>query len=191
MGELGTELYILKSGEVLVFVHRADGKGIKEIARLRKGNFFGEMAVLHGDGARRGANVKSVAYSIIYSMSNKDLLPLMERFPPLKAAIQRTVATREAELAAAQTAAPPPAAPTTAVVPCAATATATAKAAPPVQSAGALPADGVARLGAMEAQLGRLEASVGQMTAAMDAQGAKLDTLAAAVQDAVRAMATR
>ena len=37
MGELGTDLYILKSGEVMVYVNRLDGRGIKEVARLRKG----------------------------------------------------------------------------------------------------------------------------------------------------------
>ena len=102
MGELGTDVYILKSGEVQVFVHRPDGKGVKEIARLRKGNFFGEMAVVNGEGARRMANVKSVAYSIIYSMSNKDLLPVMDKFGSLKIAIEQVAAKREAETAAAQ-----------------------------------------------------------------------------------------
>ena len=39
-------MYILKSGEVIVFVHGPGGRGTKEIARLRKGNFFGEIALL-------------------------------------------------------------------------------------------------------------------------------------------------
>ena len=46
------------------------------------------------EGARRGANVRSVAYSIVYSMSNRDLAPVMDRFAPLKAAIERTADAR-------------------------------------------------------------------------------------------------
>ena len=97
MGEIGTDLYILKSGAVSVFVNTLTGR-VKEIAQLRKGNFFGEMALVSGDGARRNANVKSVAYSIIYSMSNKDLLPVMDKFVSLKAAIEAVAEKRRVEM---------------------------------------------------------------------------------------------
>lgn len=63
---------------------------LKELAHLSKGNFFGEVAMLKsGQGACRMANVKSIAFSIIYSMSYHELVPVMERFPSLKEAIAK------------------------------------------------------------------------------------------------------
>ena len=182
MGETGTDVYILKSGEVMVFVPRLDGQGVKEIARLRKGNFFGEMAIVNGDGARRNANVKSVAYSIIYSMSNRDLKPVMERFVSLKAAIETVAAKREAEIAAAQKA------PTAATLPrtesrnaCTAINGGCAPVSPVTAGArtSQLGLDGQERYARMEQKMSRLEESMGRMAAAMEQQQKSSATLIA------------
>src|SRR5438874_1104181 len=46
-GEPGSEFFVISSGEVQV---SCDGlEGAKEVARLHKGEFFGEMAALNGD----------------------------------------------------------------------------------------------------------------------------------------------
>jgi len=97
MGEVGTEMYILKSGEVLVFVLGPQNE-MMEIATLRKGNFFGEMAIFRGSGATRGAYIKALMYSIVYSISGEAIRALARRYDSLQGAIQAVADSRASEL---------------------------------------------------------------------------------------------
>lgn len=56
-GEIGNELYIVRSGEVDVVKRRVDGSGSDVVAALGVGDRFGEVAVF--DGVRRTATVRA------------------------------------------------------------------------------------------------------------------------------------
>ena len=111
-GDVGSEMYIIKSGEVQVYLE-VDSSGavsstalvtqVKELARLTKGNFFGEMAILSGPG-RRGANIRAVVYSIVYSLHRDSMASILNDFPKVKASIENTASRRERMTRAASSA---------------------------------------------------------------------------------------
>jgi NADH:ubiquinone reductase (H+-translocating) len=57
-GDIGHELYIIRSGEVEVRKRRPDGSGIDVVAALGAGDRFGEVAVF--EGVRRTATVRAL-----------------------------------------------------------------------------------------------------------------------------------
>lgn len=59
LGEVGDCLYLILSGSAQVFVYDKDGKEIV-LARLEKGQFFGEQALLNEKPIRRNANVRAL-----------------------------------------------------------------------------------------------------------------------------------
>ncbi|MFI5311015.1 MAG: FAD-dependent oxidoreductase [Gemmatimonadales bacterium] len=75
-GDMGTMMYILKSGEVDV-VREADGKE-EVLARLGPGDHFGEVAVLRG--VRRTATVRAVGAVEVLRLSRDDTKRLTESF---------------------------------------------------------------------------------------------------------------
>lgn len=92
-GRVADCMYLIAAGEVEVDLER----GAK---RLGKGDFFGEMAILGGDGARRTADVTTTRPSTLLILDVADFRPLAARYPALAVAVEATAARRVAELLA-------------------------------------------------------------------------------------------
>ncbi|XP_045909945.1 cyclic nucleotide-gated cation channel alpha-4 isoform X3 [Micropterus dolomieu] len=83
-GDVGHEMYIIKDGKLAVV---ADD-GVTEYAVLSEGNFFGEISILNikgnKSGNRRTANIRSIGYSDVFSLSKEDLTDVLSEFPAAK-----------------------------------------------------------------------------------------------------------
>ncbi|XP_060909108.1 cyclic nucleotide-gated cation channel alpha-4 [Labrus mixtus] len=83
-GDVGHEMYIIKEGKLAVV---ADD-GVTEFAVLSEGNFFGEISILNikgnKSGNRRTANIRSIGYSDLFSLSKEDLTDVLSEFPAAK-----------------------------------------------------------------------------------------------------------
>lgn len=73
-GELGTELCIIKKGEVEVLKNDDLSEKQELLAQLSTGDFFGEMSVL--ERCERSATVKAIEDTEIYSLSLESLKKL-------------------------------------------------------------------------------------------------------------------
>ena len=80
-GEIAREMFIINHG--ILEVVSEDGN---IIATLRAGDFFGEVGVLNiaTTTNKRMADVRSVGYSEVFSLSGEDVLQAMEYFPEAK-----------------------------------------------------------------------------------------------------------
>ncbi|XP_060944779.1 cyclic nucleotide-gated cation channel alpha-4 [Limanda limanda] len=83
-GDVGHEMYIIREGKLAVV---ADD-GVTEFAVLTDGNFFGEISILNikgnKSGNRRTANIRSIGYSDLFSLSKEDLTKVLSEFPAAK-----------------------------------------------------------------------------------------------------------
>ncbi|XP_053296057.1 cyclic nucleotide-gated cation channel alpha-4 [Pleuronectes platessa] len=83
-GDVGHEMYIIREGKLAVV---ADD-GVTEFAVLTEGNFFGEISILNikgnKSGNRRTANIRSIGYSDLFSLSKEDLTEVLSEFPAAK-----------------------------------------------------------------------------------------------------------
>ncbi|XP_049904056.1 cyclic nucleotide-gated cation channel alpha-4 [Epinephelus moara] len=83
-GDVGHEMYIIKEGKLAVV---ADD-GVTEYAVLSESNFFGEISILNikgnRSGNRRTANIRSIGYSDLFSLSKEDLTDVLSEFPAAK-----------------------------------------------------------------------------------------------------------
>ncbi|MDZ7291095.1 MAG: cyclic nucleotide-binding domain-containing protein [candidate division KSB1 bacterium] len=79
-GEPGVGMYIIQRGTVAIFKH-APGEGREELATLRNGEFFGELALL--DESPRSATAVAKEPSDIIGLFRPDLFELLERKPRL------------------------------------------------------------------------------------------------------------
>uniref|UniRef100_A0A3Q0TA78 Cyclic nucleotide gated channel subunit alpha 4 n=1 Tax=Amphilophus citrinellus TaxID=61819 RepID=A0A3Q0TA78_AMPCI len=83
-GDVGHEMYIIKEGKLAVV---ADD-GVTEFAVLSEGNFFGEISILNikgnKSGNRRTANIRSIGFSDLFSLSKEDLTDVLSEFPVAK-----------------------------------------------------------------------------------------------------------
>ena len=70
-------------------------KQIQPLASLASGQFFGEGALLKGKGAVRGASVKAVAYSLIYSLHVDAVNQLLTHHPKVMQTIEAIAHERE------------------------------------------------------------------------------------------------
>jgi small-conductance mechanosensitive channel/CRP-like cAMP-binding protein len=94
-GDETTELYVIEHGEVVVSVQR-NGAAAVEVARLRAGKFFGEMALVTGD--KRQATVRAGAECQLLSVGREAVQRIMEKAPDLAERISAVLAERQAEL---------------------------------------------------------------------------------------------
>jgi len=79
-GEPGVGMYVIQRGTVAIFKH-APGEGREELATLRNGEFFGELALL--DESPRSASAIAKEPSDIIGLFRPDLFDLLERKPRL------------------------------------------------------------------------------------------------------------
>ena len=80
-GEHGTDMYFVANGEVAV-VTGPRGRHT-EVTRLREGAFFGEMALLSSDGARRTATILSSTLLMCEELSRRSIEKVGSDFPEL------------------------------------------------------------------------------------------------------------
>ncbi|MBI3070827.1 MAG: cyclic nucleotide-binding domain-containing protein [Deltaproteobacteria bacterium] len=76
-GEPGREMYIVRSGKVVVERGGQNGAAPLLLATLSGGDFFGEMAVI--DIQPRSATVRAIEETATFSLSNRDLHQLSHR----------------------------------------------------------------------------------------------------------------
>jgi CRP-like cAMP-binding protein len=97
-GDDGDTFYIIKSGQVRVSVRATDGgsaAGEREIAKLRGGDYFGEMALLNA--APRMATVTAIEATICMTV---DRTTFTQVLGPLKELMDREADRRKAEVEA-------------------------------------------------------------------------------------------
>jgi MFS family permease len=93
-GEVGDRLYIVKDGEAEVVARGEDGEE-KELARLSKNDYFGEIALLRD--VPRTATVRTHGVMELYSLQRKDFQKLLESSEKLKSAMTGTSDARYVE----------------------------------------------------------------------------------------------
>ena len=93
-GRPGTTLYLIARG--VIRVTREDGGVSHDIATLMAGDFFGEMALLHG-GPRR-ATCRAVTPCALYELRRADLDLVCEVCPEMKEALEEADRVRSDEL---------------------------------------------------------------------------------------------
>ncbi|OAF65517.1 hypothetical protein A3Q56_06764 [Intoshia linei] len=92
--DIGVDMYIIVDGKIEVIENIKESKNFEEIERpdkkdiiatLTKGTYFGELAIFNIYNVnRRSANVRSVGYSNLLSLSKKNLLVLLQNYPAVK-----------------------------------------------------------------------------------------------------------
>jgi len=81
IGEIGKEMFIICHGKVECIITLPSGER-KTVAVLEAGKSFGEIALLGVEGcSRRTADVRSIGYSELLSLSKKALTQALEDYP--------------------------------------------------------------------------------------------------------------
>ena len=93
-GERGTSLFLIARGVIRVEV--ATETGQEPVATLVAGDFFGEMAVLHGQP--RTATCRAVTPCAIYELRRADFERIAEQSPGLREAVERIERRRKTVL---------------------------------------------------------------------------------------------
>jgi len=97
--DTGDSFYIIYKGEVDVLVTPPGTTEERTVARLKAGDFFGEMSALTGQP--RTATIRAAAPLACVQIEKRDLLPIFERDPAIMEKISAIVARRNAEREAA------------------------------------------------------------------------------------------
>lgn len=90
-GDPGTCLFIVCSGIVKIDVRSRGGKDAV-FNLVKEGEFFGEIAVL--DGLPRTANARAFTDCELMRLDRRDLIPVMESYPPLMLHLLRILCAR-------------------------------------------------------------------------------------------------
>jgi CRP/FNR family cyclic AMP-dependent transcriptional regulator len=73
-GEVGRSMFVVRSGEAVIYRDNEDGGGRMRFKRLGPGEFFGEMTLL--DIMKRSATVVVEKPTVLLSLGNKELYRL-------------------------------------------------------------------------------------------------------------------
>lgn len=89
--DVGEEMFFIILGSVNVLA----SDNYKILKTLKKGEFFGEVALL--TSSRRMCSVRSVDLSLIYALNKSDFLSLLDDFPELEAVLAQEAKKRNLE----------------------------------------------------------------------------------------------
>jgi len=92
-GEVSEDLFFIKHGEVEIF--REDSGIPVFLNKLREGEFFGEMAALHGNP--RSASVRAMGDVEVFRMSKTDVDEIIEKEERLRELFEAAIQWRSAE----------------------------------------------------------------------------------------------
>ena len=93
-GGSGDSLFLVARG--VVRVTRQDGGLSRDLATLMAGDFFGEMALLHGTA--RSATCRAVTPCALYELKRSDLDAVREACPGIQIALEEADKRRAAEI---------------------------------------------------------------------------------------------
>ena len=93
-GDAADAAYVIEDGEVSISIEKS-GKP-EEIARLGRGDFFGEMAIFEND--TRAATAKAISPVRLWVVQKDDFLQLVKRQPDLAARLSSVLQSRRIEL---------------------------------------------------------------------------------------------
>ncbi len=80
-GDPGRSLYLVKSGQVRIFINGLDGSETSVILFGKPGDIFGELAVI--DGLNRSASAVALGETVLYTMSRDNFRDQMRQRPQL------------------------------------------------------------------------------------------------------------
>jgi ferredoxin-NADP reductase/CRP-like cAMP-binding protein len=87
-GDPPNELYIVKEGSVRVFT--VDAQGVKiPLARLNKGDYFGEQAIIGQGSKTRNASIETIENTTLIRIETKIIAPLWEEEHKLKIKLKK------------------------------------------------------------------------------------------------------
>ena len=90
-GDVGDEMFLVESGEVVIARRRGHrGEGEERLKTVTRGEYFGELALLRGDPRAASATVQSEGGAFLLTLSRDDLT---SKFGPLRDALD-AAATR-------------------------------------------------------------------------------------------------
>ncbi len=95
-GDVGDSLFLVARG--VIRVTREDDGEKRSLATLMAGDFFGEMALLHGEP--RTATCQAVTPCALYELRRSDMEPLLAASPQMKQALEEADRRRRAEIEA-------------------------------------------------------------------------------------------
>ncbi|MDE2142970.1 MAG: mechanosensitive ion channel [Elusimicrobia bacterium] len=98
-GAIGHWLYIIAQGEAEVQLH-GDGGGAEKVARLKAGDFMGEMALLTGEP--RAATVIAVENVACYRLDRDGFRDILARRPEIAESISKVLVERRVALESAR-----------------------------------------------------------------------------------------
>jgi small-conductance mechanosensitive channel/CRP-like cAMP-binding protein len=94
-GEVGHELFIIRSGRVRVMV-KSSKRGEVEVAQLGPNQFFGEMSLMTGE--QRKASVDAIDETELLVIDKEAFRPILDSSPKLAETISDVLAARALEL---------------------------------------------------------------------------------------------
>lgn len=78
-GDDGSCLYLVKSGQIRIFINSSDGSETSVILCGRPGQIFGELAII--DGLSRSASAVALTETAVYTIDRDDFRHLMGQYP--------------------------------------------------------------------------------------------------------------
>jgi CRP/FNR family transcriptional regulator, cyclic AMP receptor protein len=90
-GDSASAMYLVRNGEVTMSIAAPDQKELV-VATMRRGDFFGELAML--DGSPRSATAKVIRPTKLLRLRREDFVELLGRQPKLAVAMLSSIATR-------------------------------------------------------------------------------------------------
>lgn len=92
-GDVGDRVYVVKKGEVEVIREDPEHQTMTVVARLKEGEYFGEMAMI--SAAPRNATVRAVTDVVALSIDRDDFQTLFSSVPAFKESINRVIHQRK------------------------------------------------------------------------------------------------
>lgn len=91
-GDPGHSLYLVKSGQVRIFINGSDGSETSVILFGKPGDIFGELAVI--DGLTRSASAVALDETVLYTMSRENFREQMRLCPQLALNFMKVLSQR-------------------------------------------------------------------------------------------------